>query len=311
MRTGSSNRKNLWFKEWITPHESHSHRINRVLIKKKTKFQEAVVAETSSFGQCLILDGEMQSAQTDEYVYHESLVHPSLTTHARPERIVILGGGEGATLKEVLKHKTIKKVSMVDIDGEVVEFCKRHFRFWHEGAFDDPRADIVIGDAKKYMEDSAEKFDVILSDLPSPMEGGPAYPLYTIEFYRALKNRLNTNGLFVLQAGSGSLHQIDLHLKLYRTLKEVFPLVRSYSAHVPSFDVPWSFLLCAPSKESDPMNLSAKEVDSRLQKRVSKPLKFYDGMTHEGLFRIPKHLRTALDKEKGIISLKNPVYFFR
>ncbi len=302
---------NKWFKERLTPHETHSHRLKNILVKKKTSFQNAVVADSYSFGRCLILDGEMQSAKTDEFIYHESLIHPAFCTHPNPERVVILGGGEGATLREILKHKSVKKATMVDIDGEVVEWCKKHMKDWHQGAFSDPRAEIIIADAKKYIENTSEKFDVIISDLPSPMEEGPAYQLYTVEFYKTLISKLADDGIFVLQAGSGSLMQIDLHLKLYSTVKSVFSMVRSFSAHIPSFDVPWSFLLCSKDESIDPMNLNAEQIDLRIKKSVSQDLDFYDGITHEGLFRIPKNLRKMLGREKGVITLKKPVYFYK
>lgn len=303
--------KKFWFKEWFTPHESHSHQLKKILIKKKTKFQNAVIADSYSFGRCLILDGEMQSAQLDEFVYHEALIHPALILHPHPEKVVILGGGEGATLREILKHKSVTNVKMVDIDGEVVKFCKKHLALWHQGSFHSPRAEIIIGDAKKFIEETEEKFDLIVSDLPSPIEAGPAYQLYTVEFYRTLVKKLTPDGLFVLQAGSGNLLQIELHLKLYRTLKEIFPVVRSYASYVPSFDVPWSFLLCSRKSPLDPAILSAKEVDKRIKRKIKGTLRFYDGISHQGIFGIPKHLRESLKKEKGIITLKKPVYFYK
>lgn len=303
--------KKVWFKEWFTPHESHSHELKKILIKKKTKFQDVLVADSYSFGRCLILDGEMQSSQMDEFIYHEALTHPALILHPHPKKVVILGGGEGATLREILKHKSITNVKMVDIDGEVVEFCKKHLSLWHQGSFYNPRAEIIIGDAKKFIEETQEKFDLIVSDLPSPIEAGPAYQLYTVEFYQKLVQKLSRTGLFVLQAGSGNLLQIELHLKLYRTLKQIFPIVRSYGSYVPSFDVPWSFLLCSKKSYQDPLLLSIQEVDKRIAKRIQGSLRFYDGIAHQGLFGISKNLRNALQKEKGIITLKKPVYFYK
>ena len=291
-----NNIRNGWLTEWLTPHESHSHELCKIIVKKKTGFQDALIADTFSFGRCLVLDGEMQSAQLDEYIYHEALVHPALCTHPDPKIIAIMGGGEGATAREILRHKTVKKAYMVDIDGEVVDFCKKHMKPWHQGNMDDPRLEVIIGDAKKFIEETPFKFDVIISDLPTPDGGGPAYKLYTGGFYETLKKRLNPGGILVLQAGSGSLIQLDFHLKLYGTLKKVFPLIRSYSAHIPSFDVPWAFLLCAQSRKLDPLSVSAQEIDARVSRRVGSPLSFYDGLTHEGLFRIPKNLRNYLAK---------------
>ena len=192
---------------------------------------------------------------------------------------------------------------MVDIDGEVVGWCKDHMQTWHQGAFDHPKSEVVIADAKKYIEETKEKFDVIISDLPSAAESGPAVRLYTVEFYRELTDKLKPDGILVLQAGSGNPIQIDLHLKLYGTLKKVFPVVRSYSAYVPSFDVPWAFLFCSKSGSCDPLALTGSTVDQRIHTRISKPLSFYDGTTHEGLFRIPKQMRKMLEREKGVITL--------
>lgn len=298
-----------WFKEWFTPHESHSHRIKRFIVRKQTAFQSAIVAESESFGKCLILDGEMQSSENDEFIYHEVLVHPGLMCHPNPENVLILGGGEGATVRELLKHKTVKKITMVDIDGEVIDFCKKYLHSWHQGAFDDKRCRLVVGDAKKFIETQNEKFDIIISDLPSPIEGGPAYQLYTIEFYHDLLKRLEKNGVFVMQAGSGNLLQIELHQVLFATLKQIFKNVRPCYAYVPSFDVPWAFLIA--SNSCDPMQAQREEAESAIKKRISGPLKFYDGIAHVGLFHVPKYLRTLLSQEKRIITKDKPIFFYK
>jgi len=298
-----------WFKEWFTPHESHSHKIKRFIVRKQTAFQNAIVAESESFGKCLILDGEMQSSENDEFIYHEVLVHPALISHPNPENVLILGGGEGATVRELLKHKTVKKITMVDIDGEVIDFCKQHLESWHQGAFEDKRCNLVVGDAKKFIETKNEKFDIIISDLPSPIEGGPAYQLYTIEFYHTLLKRLEKNGVFVMQAGSGNLLQIELHQVLYSTLKKIFKYVRPCYAYVPSFDVPWAFLIASNAR--DPLSQSREEADAAIKKRIRGPLKFYDGITHTGLFHVPKYLRTLLESEKRVITKDKPIFFYK
>jgi spermidine synthase len=303
-------RADYWITEWFTPHESHRHHVRRLLVNTTTRFQKAQVADTFSFGRCLILDGEMQSAELDEFIYHECLVHPGLLMHGRPRQVLILGGGEGATTREVLKHRSVERCVMVDIDGEVVRFCKKHLEPWHRGLLNHRRSQVIIGDAKKFVEESPDKFDVIISDLPTPIEAGPAYMLYTIEFYRKLVRRLNPGGLFVLQAGSGNLLQIQLHKVLYNTLRQVFARVWPYYAYVPSFDVPWAFLMCG-GPASDPLRLSDGQVNARLRKQVNGPLRFYDGIAHMGLFRIPKYLRAELAAEKRVITAKRPIYFYK
>src|SRR3982750_4305760 len=248
-----------WFKERFTPHESHSHQIRRTIIQTRTKFQNAILADSYSFGRCLVLDGEKQSAQLDEFIYHECLGQPAMLLHPNPKKVLILGGGEGATVREILRHPSVQQVTMVDIDGEVVDFCKKYLQEWHLGTLTHPKTRLIIDDARKFVLETDEKFDIIISDLPTPIEGGPAYQLYTLEFYKKMISRLTPNGLFIAQAGSGSLVQIHFHSVLNNTLKELFKVVRPFYAFVPSFDVPWAFLLA--SNKADPRKLAAQAVD--------------------------------------------------
>jgi spermidine synthase len=297
-----------WFTERFTPYESHRHGIKKTLVQTKTQFQKAILADSYSFGRCLILDGEIQSAQLDEFIYHECLVHPALMTHGHPREVLILGGGEGATVREVLRHPGVRRVTMVDIDGDVVAFSKNYLQEWHRGTFSHPKTRLLIGDARQFVLETSEKFDIILSDLPTPTELGPTYHLYTLEFYRKMMERLNPGGLFVAQAGSGSLLQLTFHAVLFNTLKKLFKIVRPYYAFVPSFDVPWAFLLC--SSRQDPRALQSRSIDARGKRWMGK-LRFYDGEAHEGLFRIPKYLRSMLSHEHRVVSEKKPVFFFK
>ena len=123
----------------------------RTIASLQTKFQHAEIMETASYGKVLVLDGRIQSSQADEFIYHDALVHPGmLTTEVAPRTALIIGGGEGATLREILKHRTVKNCKMIDIDGEVVEWCKKHMGSWHKGSFDNPRAEVIIADAKEF-----------------------------------------------------------------------------------------------------------------------------------------------------------------
>lgn len=297
-----------WFTERFTPHESHSHQLKKTLIQTRTRFQKAILADSYSFGRCLILDGEMQSAQLDEFIYHECLVQPAMVLHPKPADVLILGGGEGATVREILRHPSVQRVTMVDIDEEVVDFCKQYLQEWHRGTLTHSKTRLIIHDARQYVCGTTETFDLIISDLPTPIEGGPAYQLYTLEFYRKMLRRLRPGGVFVAQAGSGSLLQVHFHSVLNHTLKKVFKIVRPFYAFVPSFDVPWAFLLC--TQKADPQHLDARTVDRRLGP-LMKQLHFYDGETHEGLFRIPKYLRMRLALERQVITEKKPVFFFK
>lgn len=299
-----------WFAEGLTPNEFHCHRVKRILHSVRTRYQECVLADTHSFGRCLVLDGETQSTQLDEFIYHEALVHPAMAVHPGPRRVLILGGGEGATAREVLRHRAVELVVMADIDPEVLRFAQRHLGSWHRGSFEHPKLRLLVEDARAIIEKGEGTFDVILSDLPSAIRGGPAYTLYTEEFYRKLRARLAPSGVFALQAGSGQILQLRFHAALNNTLRRAFPVVRPYYVYIPGFDVPWAFAVCALRGREDPLRFGAAEIDKRLRGRGARGLRFLDGDAFEGLFRVPRYLRRALARERRVIREGRPVYFF-
>ncbi|MFQ5494791.1 MAG: spermidine synthase, partial [Phycisphaerae bacterium] len=153
---GSQIGSEFWMHEYITPWDFYAHGITRVILHKKTEFQEMYIVETGAYGRALVLDGKWQSCTGDEYLYHEPLVHPAMLLHGDPRRVLILGGGEGATAREVLRWRDVEYVAMVDIDAEVVAACREHLAEMHGDAFDDPRLEVVIDDALKVLDRSAE-----------------------------------------------------------------------------------------------------------------------------------------------------------
>lgn len=296
-----------WFYDKISPTLIQAHRVKEVLFRGQSKFQSVEIIVTDSFGKCLVLDGKLQSAERDEFIYHEALVQPALVTHARPETVFIAGGGEGATLREVLSHKAVRRAVMVDIDAEVVALCQKYLPEHSKGAFRDMRAELCHADAREYLVQSGEKFDVIIIDLPEPIEEGPAYLLYTKEFYQLVLDRLNPGGIISVQSGSASWVDLLNFTSVHATLKSVFPIVRPYQANVPSFGVPWSF--CFASATVDPLRLTPEEVDRRITAE-GLTLRFYDGLTHRGIFSLPKHMRAELAKPGRIITDKEPLYIY-
>ncbi len=294
-----------WFMELVTPDTIQQFAIKDVLYYGKSQFQKIEMIETVSFGRCLVLDGKIQSCEGDEFIYHEALVQPAMILHPNPQTVFIAGGGEGATLREVISHKTVKKVVMVDIDKEVIELCRKYLPGHHQGSFNDPRVELLHMDAKQYLKETREKFDVVIIDLPEPIEGGPAYLLYTQKFYEMLKTKMADNATFALQAGATLMGVTEVYLAINNTLKNSFPVSIPYEASVPSFGGPWGFTL--NSMGLSPHQLSIEEVDQRIADRVNKTLRFYDGQTHQGLFYIPKHLRDMLARETTIITEDNPI----
>jgi len=274
----------------VLPGERASYEVTRVLARAQSAFQDIEIAETRSFGRALFLDGAPQSAEADEFVYHEGLVHPALVAHPAPKRVLIAGGGEGATLREVLRHPSVERAVMVDIDGELVDLCREHLAVMHQGAFDDPRADVVIGDALAYLRESTEQFDAIIIDLTDPSEDGPIGELYSEGFYRLVASRLAPGGIIVLQAYTFGPGRTSWQDSIAATLGRVFPIVRRYRAEVPFFKDSWAYL--AASAVRDPAALPATYVDGVLRERgLEDALRFYDGTTHLSMFALPKYAR--------------------
>jgi len=297
--------KHRRFSDYISPDLTALHSIKKRIYSGRSKFQSVEIINTGSFGICLVLDGKIQSSEADEFIYHEALVHPAMLTHPQPETVFIAGGGEGATLREVLLHKTVKRAVMVDIDEEVVSLCRRFLPSWHQKAFDDPRTELHFVDARKYLEESSDKFDVIIIDLVDPVEQGPARLLYTREFYQIVKQKLGPAGIMSVQAEPAEWRNSDNFTAIANTLRSVFAIARPYQVHVPSFLGLWGFV--AASQSLDPRELTPEEIDTRISTRISKKLKSYDGLTHQAMFTIPKHIRQQLAASKRIITDKQPI----
>ena len=296
----------LWFRDTINPDFVQLHRFRETVYSGKTRFQSVEIIHTNSFGRCLILDGKIQSAEMDEFIYHEALVHPAMIAHSNPQTVFVAGGGEGSTLREILRYRSVERTVMVDIDQEAVDICRRFLPSMHQGAFDDHRLELLHLDAREYLANSEERFDVIIVDLTEPIEGGPSYKLYTQEFYRLVQERLSPQGILVLQAGCCSLGELSVFVAINNTLRSVFPLVFPYRADIPSFGGLWGFALA--SQQSNPLSLSEEEVDRQVTSRLSESLKFYDGITHRGMFYLPLYIRQRLSQGNTVITDKNPLF---
>ncbi|KAL6561010.1 amp-CoA ligase [Orobanche gracilis] len=246
----------------------------------------------------LVIDGKLQSAETDEFIYHECLVLPPLLHHPNPTKVFIMGGGEGSTARELLRHKTIDKVVMCDIDEqEVVDFCKSYLVANWE-AFLDPRLEVIINDARAELEGREESYDVIIGDLADPIEGGPCYKLYTKSFYEfTVKPRLKQGGIFVTQAGpAGIFSHTEVFSCIYNTLRQVFKYVVPYSAHIPSYADIWGWVMASDS----PIELSTEELDVRMRERINEENRYLDGKTFSSASTLSKAVRKTLDNETNI-----------
>jgi spermidine synthase len=308
---GSELRADLWITEYITPWDLYIHGVTQMLAYEKTPYQEMQIVETGAYGKALVLDGKWQSCTGDEFLYHEPLVHPAAIAHGAPERVLILGGGEGATLREVLRWKSVKRAVMIDIDEAVVKACQTHLEDMHQGAFDDPRAELVFGDALKYLDDTDETWDVVISDLSDPIEEGPSFQLFTKEYFAKVQRVLSPNGAFVVQAGPVAPAELQLHARIVNTLASLFPHVISYNSYVPTYAAPWGFALA--SAQSLDCLTEVDRSDRILGEQIDPSkgeLKMFDGLALRGMVSLPKHLRQAIATETEVYTLAAPPKFF-
>ncbi|MHC4063195.1 MAG: polyamine aminopropyltransferase [Planctomycetota bacterium] len=305
---GAEMRADFWMNEYITPWDIYAHGITEVLAYRQTAFQEMYIVETGAYGKALVLDGKWQSCTGDEFLYHEPLVHPAMLLHGQPRSVLILGGGEGATAREVLRWKTVQRSVMIDIDREVVEACQRHLPEMHQNAFDDQRLEVVIQDALEFLNDTTDTWDVIISDLSDPIEEGPSFKLFTKEYFEKAQRVLASEGVFVLQAGPVAPAEMALHARLVRTMKAVFDHVESYVTSVPTYASPWGFALgCARPIDTRP---DPENIDRRLAENTTGGLRMFDGTTLLGMLQLPAHLRRAIAEETRVYTLQEPPKFF-
>ncbi|KAK9161117.1 hypothetical protein Syun_007458 [Stephania yunnanensis] len=304
---GEERRKSCWYEEEIEENLRWCFALNSILHTGASQYQDITLLDTKPFGKTLIIDGKLQSAEIDEFIYHESLVHPALLHHPNPKTIFIMGGGEGSTAREILRHETVEKVIMCDIDEEVVDFCKSYLDVNKE-AFGDSRLHLVINDARAELVSSKDSFDVIIGDLADPIEGGPCYQLYTKSFYEStVKPRLNVGGIFVTQAGpAGVFSHTQVFSCIYNTLKHVFQYVVPFSAHIPSYADTWGWVMASDA----PFTAEVEEIDMRIKQRVKGENSFLDGKTFVSASTLCKAVRQTLAKETQVYTEKTAKFIY-
>jgi spermidine synthase len=287
------------FMETSDRFDGYTYQLQNVVYSGQTAIQRVLIADTYNYGRALMLDGAIQSAQDDESLYHELLVQPAMLAHPNPRDVLIIGGGEGATLREVLAHASVLSATMVDIDRELIDLCREHLVSWHRGAFDDPRVRLAMLDGRAFVERDERSYDVIIIDVIDMLEGGPAQLLYTRQFYELLRTRLRPNGLVVVQGLEFTFLDDRAHAALARTLRTVFPEVHSYHAAIPSFLGTWGFLLA--SDWCRPTDWRAEQIDSTIEQRLGSS--WLDHLTGEYLKSRFVHCKET----QFLLSLPGPI----
>ena len=267
--------------------------VDKLLYRDKTAHQDLVIFENAAFGRVMALDGVVQTTERDEFIYHEMMTHVPILAHGKVKRVLIIGGGDGAMLREVSRHPSVEQITMVEIDAGVVSFCKAHLPNHSAGAFDDARLNLVIDDGVNFVNQTEEKFDVIISDCTDPI--GPGESLFTSEFYAGCKNALNPGGIFVAQNGVCFLQQEEA-INSHRKLSHYFSDVSFYQAAIPTYYGGIMTFAWATDNETmrqwDVATLQSRFEDAGLGCR------YYNPAIHVGSFALPQYLLNALSCEE-------------
>ena len=268
----------LWFTEKQNDCFSVSYRVRESLHTEKTPFQHLAVLDTVPFGRMLVLDGIVQTSVSDEYIYHEMIAHVPLKTHPDPKRVLIIGGGDGGTLREVAKHPKVEKATLVEIDERVIAASRKYLPELACG-FDAPNAEVVVGDGIKYVAENKNAFDLIIVDSTDPV--GPAVGLFSLEFYRSVHEALREDGIFVAQTES-PYFMADLISRIYKDIAGIYPVTRTYWACIPTYPGSmWSFTL--GSKKYDPLAVAPEDIPDY-------ETRYYTPAIHRACFAVPRFL---------------------
>jgi len=274
----------LWYTENQTPQIRLSCKIKETLYTASTPFQHLAIIDTEAFGRMLVLDGMVQTCIADEFVYHEMISHVALFTHPQPKNVLVIGGGDGGAIREIVKHPEVERAVLVEIDGEVVESSRR-FLPEIAVALDHPKVEVKIEDGIAYLKERKNEFDVILVDSTEPV--GPAIGLFSQDFYTSVYNALRPDGILVAQTESPFYNQ-DILYRACSGMKAVFPKTSTYLASIPTYPSGlWSFTLA--SKQYEPL------VDQR-QPEQGFVSKYYTPTLHHSCFDLPKFVQEILGK---------------
>jgi spermidine synthase len=266
----------LWYTEKQTENFGITAKIRETFVTEKTEFQDLAIIDTVEFGRMLVLDGMVMTSEIDEFVYHEMAVHPILFTHPNPKRVLVVGGGDGGVIREIMKHPKVEKADLVDIDRKVIEYSKKYLP-QISCEMENPRVEVFVEDGFMHIINSKNRYDVIIVDSTEPV--GPAAALFERGFYQGIFEALKKDGIFVAQTDN-PWFKADLIQKVNRDVKGIFPITRIYGCNIPTYPSGlWTFTV--GSKLYDP--LEVEETDIPL---IS--TKYYSPRLHKAAFILPR-----------------------
>ena len=257
-----------------------------LLERRQTPFQVLEVYDTPEFGRIFRLDGFNMTSERDEFFYHENLVHPAAVAHPNPRQALVIGGGDGGSSEELLKHPTLERVHMAELDPAVIEVARAQFARVHRGVFDNPRLEVTVGDGLAYLRETAVRYDLVSMDLTDPV--GPSVELYSPATFTLVKRAMAPGAALTLHIGSPFSHPDRVRSTL-ANLREVFPVVVPYFAYIPIYGSIWGF--ASASDSLDPRTMEPAAVEKVISSRGLEDLQYYNGETHRAVFALPNYVR--------------------
>ena len=255
------------------------------LFHDKSPYQTVDVFSSRAFGNVLTLDGLMMVTERDEFFYHEMIVHIPMLTHPNPENILVIGGGDGGTVRELLKYDSVKHIDMVEIDGMVIEVSKKYFPTVSCG-LDNKKVSVLVQDAIDFIKDKENQYDIVLIDSTDPI--GPGEGLFNENFYNNVKRSLKKGGIVVPQT-EGPFGQSDNMKKTYRLLRKVFKYVAPYTGPMPTYPGGyWSWGFCSEDVE---VPYTSDKIDEKRASKIASTCKIYNRELHSAVFKVPNFVK--------------------
>ncbi|EYE88088.1 spermidine synthase [Fervidicella metallireducens AeB] len=276
----------LWLKEMQLEDAgiAMTYKVKETLVRKKTQFQDLAIVDTEVFGRMLVLDGIVQTTIKDEFVYHEMISHIPLFTHPNPKKVLVVGGGDGGAIREILRHPSVEKAVLCEIDGDVVEECKKYLPEI-SCALDDPRCEVFIGDGIKYVKEHKNEFDVIIVDSTDPFS--IAEGLFGGNFYKDIYESLTEDGIFIAQTET-PFYLPETVKKVFSDAKAIFPVTKMFMAAIPTYPGGyWSFTV--GSKKYDPSQVDITKIPEM-------DTKYYTPEIHKACFVLPKYVQDVISE---------------
>lgn len=283
-----------WFNETLYKGFRQSHEVKKVLFEGRSKYQNVGVFESGRFGRILALDGVVQCTEGDEFVYHEMLTHLPILAHGKVESVLIIGGGDGGILEEVLKHKSVKRATMVEIDGEVIEVAKKYLPKICGKAFSDKRTNLIVGDGAAYVAETKNRYDLVIVDRPDPV--GPATVLFSEGFYRNCRRVMKPNAILVAQNGVPHMQGPEL-TEAIKLFQKIWTESGSYLAVVPTYVC--GFMSMTWASDRDITDVDPRKVFARFDAAKLPALRYYNPEIHFAAFALPNFVAGLIPAPKA------------